>query len=340
MNISAFLKKILKTEKQDSDENICDFKLNNDLIDLNSKVNNYLDWYKKYLALKEYDISYELPLMINFIEKMAVWYELAYPDELLKDIIINMYVNSDYKSQSLISKNDFVRRLNGDEEYLLSNYSYPEVIYVNPKKYLTHFHLSKDGFITEVNDIADLDKSKDIVVPPANSFTNKHLSEIIPYFKTSNLLTEHNELEEAIQNYKLETIRLEGLLDSVMYRIIQRGGNRIGPYRAFLFALDFNRNIEIPIQYGYDSSDPHLREFVNEYFKANGSKDIICYTNYFFKEDEEQYTIENLQDLFPSLCLNMVNKYTQEEQELHQRLVDLLNNHTYTESIKKLKLKK
>lgn len=33
-----------------------------------------------------------------------------------------------------------------------------------------------------------------------------------------------------------------------MYRIIERGGNRIGPKRAFLFAKEFGRDIRIPVR--------------------------------------------------------------------------------------------
>ena len=34
------------------------------------------------------------------------------------------------------------------------------------------------------------------------------------------------------------------MLNCVMYRIIERGGNRIGPRRAFLYAKEFERNID------------------------------------------------------------------------------------------------
>ena len=38
----------------------------------------------------------------------------------------------------------------------------------------------------------------------------------------------------------------EGIkVSDVMYRIIERGGNRMGPRRGFLFAKEFGRNIDI-----------------------------------------------------------------------------------------------
>ena len=57
------------------------------------------------------------------------------------------------------------------------------------------------------------------------------------------------------------------MLDAVMYRIIERGGNRMGPRRGFLFAKEFGRNIDIPMMYGVDYSDPGLRSFIIEYIK-------------------------------------------------------------------------
>ena len=73
-----------------------------------------------------------------------------------------------------------------------------------------------------------------------------------------------------------------------MYRIIERGGNRIGPRRAFLFAKEFNRNIDIPMMYGVDTSDPGLKQFVDEYIKAGGSKDLVCYGNYFSRSSKNE----------------------------------------------------
>ena len=60
-----------------------------------------------------------------------------------------------------------------------------------------------------------------------------------------------------------------------MYRIIERGGNRFGPRRAFLFAKEFGRNIDVPMMYGVDTSDPGLRYFMNEYLKAGGNPENV-----------------------------------------------------------------
>jgi len=73
-----------------------------------------------------------------------------------------------------------------------------------------------------------------------------------------------------------------------MYRIIERGGNRIGPRRAFMFAKEFNLDINIPMKYGVDHSDPGLYHFISEYIKSGGAKDLVCISNYFSREKKNK----------------------------------------------------
>ena len=64
----------------------------------------------------------------------------------------------------------------------------------------------------------------------------------------------------------------------------------MGPRRAFLFAKEFGRNIDIPMKYGVDYSDPGLRSFILEYIKSGGRKDLKCYVGYFYRtNDNEKY---------------------------------------------------
>lgn len=132
----------------------------------------------------------------------------------------------------------------------------------------------------------------------------------------------------------------EGLLDSVMYRIIERGGNRIGPRRAFLFAKEFGRNIDIPMMYAIDRSDPGLRLFINEYIKNGGSKDLLCYIDYFHSVlvDKKVDTI-SIQDLILTQNNDAATFYTPEETELHQRLVNALSSQVNYEEVRKEQVK-
>ena len=112
-----------------------------------------------------------------------------------------------------------------------------------------------------------------------------------------------------------------------MYRIIERGGNRIGPKRAFLFAKEFDRSIDVPMMYGVDTTDPGLREFVNEYLRAGGSLGLACYRNYFFRaSDNEKVKIVRISEIVRYCWANTYEKYTKEEHDLHQSLVNSLAN--------------
>ena len=124
-----------------------------------------------------------------------------------------------------------------------------------------------------------------------------------------------------------------------MYRIIERGGNRIGPRRGFIFAKEFNRNIDIPMMYAVDTSDPGLRTFMNEYLKSGGRTDLICYENYFRRKSNHPILRKTtVRKLVRDLWNNAATKYTKEEDELHQRLVDTLNSQIDEKTLKKRNL--
>lgn len=115
------------------------------------------------------------------------------------------------------------------------------------------------------------------------------------------------------------------MLDAVMYRIIERGGNRIGPRRAFLFAREFGRDISIPIVYGVDTSDPGLRQFINAYFKAGGSKDITCFVNYFSRASKnDKVDTISMRDLLRTTPNDCIDFYTSEEKEDMEKLTSIL----------------
>ena len=109
------------------------------------------------------------------------------------------------------------------------------------------------------------------------------------------------------------------MLNSAMYRIIERGGNRTGPRRAFIFAKEFGLNIDIPMMYGIDTTDPGLKSFVYDYLKAGGSKALICYDWYFVRKSKYQKVkLISLTKIISS------KPYEKSELEQYQKLVDAL----------------
>lgn len=317
---------------------------------LNKKVDNYIKWYYENMVKGHYtDIGeFWKPIdMRNFIEKMAVWYELRYPDyeinrlmpgssqELIEinnimfndNSYINALLDKDAETRELdwsefYNSRAFIRSLPWSERYMFTDPKYRRLVYIRSLGTGAHFHLTPNGFIDEAEYIDIYSNSK----ITEEEIKGIHITEIIKLLKERDIeLPENNELELAVEEVENWKKQREGMLDCVMYRIIERGGNRFGPRRALLFAKEFERNIDIPMMYGIDYSDPGLRRFINEYIKLGGSKDLVCYIDYFSRtNDRKRLNTVTIGKLLRTISNDCVTKYTPEETELHQNLVDTL----------------
>ena len=98
--------------------------------------------------------------------------------------------------------------------------------------------------------------------------------------------------------------------------------------RAYIFAKDFGRDINIPIIYSKVTSSKAYREFINTYLHDGGDIDIEHYNDYFldkygiYKTEEEKFRKKSLRH-----SMYLVNKKdynTKEETSLYQRLANSL----------------
>lgn len=317
---------------------------------LNNKVDDYINWYYENMVKGHYtDMGefWQLIDMRNFIEKMAVWYELRYPDYEINRLMpgsgqeaieinnimfndnsyINALLDKDAETRELdwsefYNTRAFIRSLPWSERYMFTDPKYRRLVYIRSLGTGAHFHLTSDGFIDEAEYIDAYSNSK----ITEEEIKGMHITEVIELLKERGVeLPENNELELAVTEVENWIKQGSGMLDCVMYRIIERGGNRIGPRRALLFAKEFERNIDIPMMYGIDYSDPGLRKFINEYIKLGGSKDLVCYIDYFSRtNDRKRLNTVTIEELLRTRSNNCATKYTPEETELHQKLVDTL----------------
>ncbi len=313
-----------------------------DTYDLNDKVEEFIEWYKNNIVKGLYtDIGeYHLPNeMKNFIEKIAVWYELRYPNDKINLILessqkLKNIINQDNKQSSpendseIYSIKSFYDALSNEEKLYLMQPSYRSIVYWKGGLCLAHLHLSKKGTV-------EISEYMDTVIPEISNedLEGKNIKEVVKIIKEKGIIIpENSELIKAIQVYDKLNYQREEILNCAMYRIIERGGNRIGPKRAFLFAKEFGRDISISMMYAIDYSDPELRLFINEYIKAGGSKDLECLVEYFSRiSKDEPLEKVSIQELILTLPNNTTSFYTEEENELHQRLIH---------SLKKAKIKK
>lgn len=313
-------------------------------IELSDKIECFLDWYYENVAREgcsDSEAKGEVESIKKFIEKMAVWYELRYPEHEVNkalncrdvgrsvdDVMFrnNSYINDLFDEKSDVRNLDwtlfyntraFIQSLSYDERYYLSKPVYDDSVYLSKSSLIPHVHLTKNGIVSMAENISFWIGPQDI---KNEDLDGLHVKEVVKLFESKGVeLSQYDNLRLAVKRFENWKYQKEEMLNCVMYRIIERGGNRIGPRRAFLFAKEFNRNIDIPMKYGYDFSDPYLREFINEYIKAGGSMDLECFDNYFRKNKKiETESIRNI--------LLREKKYTSEEKELYQKLVDVLAN--------------
>ncbi len=335
-------------------------EVENTLIDLDAKVDDFIDWYFKSMVKGNYTdiVEYHAPReMRDLIEKIAVWYELRYPSYEInrlmpgsgqEQISVNdvMFRNNPYVNELLdenldakeldwndfYNTNVFMKSLPWEERCYFTKPRYRDIVYLNPNSRVAYLHLTKNGFVEMAEDVTDYTNS----VIKDEELTGLNVRDVVKLFKEKGIeLPENNELEKTIKEANKWIEQKEGILDCAMYRIIERGGNRIGPRRAFLFAKEFGRNIDIPMMYAVDRSDPGLRLFMNEYIKSGGSKDLECYVGYFSRASKkEKLDTISVQDLILTQNNDAATFYTPEEDELHQRLVNAIASQVDYELVK------
>lgn len=332
--------------------------------DLEEKVDAFIDWYYKNIVKGNYtDIGeFQKPNdMRNFIEKMAVWYELRYPDyeinrlmpgSIQEEIVINdvmfrqnLYINEVLDIDSEAKELDwakfynakaFINSLSCNERYLLARPRFYSLVYIERGR-SAHLHLTSNGYVQKSEGLGEYTNFK----VNDKDLEGMNIKDIVKLLKEKNIaIPNNNELEEAIRNFEKWTYQKEEMLNCVMYRIMERGGNRMGPRRAFLFAKEFGRNIDIPMMYAIDRSDPGLRLFMNEYIKTGGHKDLECYVGYFSRASKkEKMDTISIQELILTQNNDAETFYTPEETALHQRMVNTISNLIDYKDVRKEEIK-
>ena len=334
---AGYQRAMLFAQEFKRDSNLLSLDLS--LKELDKKIDDYLSWYTEnivkrcYKAHSVYRNSLE---MRDFIDKMAIWYELRYPDfEVLKtqdklkvnDVTLkssSLKENNfkDAKWSDVLNKKAFESLLGKDASFLKAP-EYPSKVFFD--KYI-NFDLSKKGVIMTSQGIANLlpnIKDEDI--------RGMNIKDLVKLLQDNGVnIPLDSDVLKAIKKYDKAVYEKDAMLNCVMDRIIERGANRSGGRRGLLFAQEFHRNIDIPMRYGIDTSDPYLRYFLNDYLKSGGSLDLTCYSNYFKRESKYQKvdttTVQKELEYYD---------YTLEEKMLRLKLAELLCEKRKTAELRK-----
>lgn len=330
---------IFKTKKINS--KIFEEKNNNNL---EAKYNEYIN------SLKS---DFEKETAKNLIEKMAIWYELRYPDNIIEgflssdcrkaintieevnDIMFeeNQYFN--YEVQDDLNWYDFY-----NAHTFISSLPTHEQNFFKPKKqsrYMPYtlfisfsgsgigidIWIDRKGYISTYSDIREVIEAFGDNVK-ADDIRGIHVKEFANYVEKFNKNNKEASMRiskwdvEKIEDTIYEMDRKEGLLDCVMYKILERrykGVSYIGAYRAFMFAKEFNRDINIPMQYAFDDyTNEKVINFVKEFINCGGREDLKCH----YRKNNKEFSISNI--------IDVIKKQDEEIklQKLRQRLADAL----------------
>lgn len=286
-------------------------------------VNDYV----KKLNIDKYSEDFFYDEVMKVVIKTAIWYELRFPERYVSlkypgsgvpffDINSELFNKSEYINSNFDVESD-VRLLEFDKVYNfdiyrkgLNNRFLADVRYKKINSFMIgtkiiEIKLDKDGFIIE-NSGFNLD------------CCDMHITDLVEVLDKTREKDMCLAINKIIDDYNFEVFLRNLLMECIMKQIIVLGGNRIGPRRGFMFALEFGLNIDIPMRYAIDYSDPGLRKFINEYLKSGGDKNLICFESYFSNVNKKA-TIISLSDI-----LNK-ERFTEEEVLLQKRLVNVLN---------------
>lgn len=286
----------------------------------------------------ENKFKYDKNFLFNFIEKMAIWYEMRYSNQVLWNIFYKNNISNEIK-EYIKSKGikEFESLLNENEKKLLEEFI--EFIKWSDLFDFNTFYKTLDM------------EEKAIIDDPFFAFIYKFENDVKVYFDLTgnileiegkdnyimsilkrckdakdivNILMEFDLIEDSLNVYDLckdydNRVKFkEKLLDMVLYRIIERGNLSSGLERGYLFANEFKRDLSIPFK--YISREPyHYKSIIEEYVKSGANLDFNCCMYYFSKN------IEKIERKFKDIYLETIDTKTNIK-KIREEIVNILNN--------------
>lgn len=296
------------------------------------KIDDFLSWYATVLPSwnEKIKVEEEVKSMMNFIEKVAVWYELRYPNFTIfgnTEGLVNDWANLAMFEENpyindLLGEDSVVNDLDWSEFYntksFINNLCFKERKYFarpNYGKYILingyHLELSKTGRVLSFDGLDHYKLKK-------NEVNGKDVKEVVALLKEKEIISPTgNEIDKEIQIYEGKKERKSKMLDAIMYRIIERGDTySIGARRGLLFAKEFKLDLLIPITYEIAlGNDRYIDVFLRAANRNSELEESIrCLLALFKPEYNEKDVDEMLK----------TKEEKKQEKQLQQRLVNIL----------------
>lgn len=276
--------------------------------DLEQYIEDYLIWYKNTILnnLPENEQAYYITSLRNFIDKMACWYEMRFPDSTIENSS-STEINNIMFDSSLIEENwedffntkKFIKSLPTEEKSFILKPKYPETVWLDKENGFAHLHLTAKGRVTLAEGIYYIKKEKPLyevtndgsireVKSTHSSYnaieanlTGKTIREVLEYMRAYDIpIPLENGFQEAIDNYQNALTAKNNLLNAVTYKIMLKGEPQLAAIRALIFSQEFGTDINIPGKYGIYSYSPNKDKFIERFIEAGGDKDLLGYKNY------------------------------------------------------------
>lgn len=303
-------------------------------IDLNKRIDMFENWFENDSFRRYYNVNIK-----ELIFKLASWYEMRYSDSTLKEMLSsgkidnyncfnfdrNKYIHENFSDDSDIYYLELSKTL--DFGFFIKSLSKNEKEIFKKKKLSVNFtkdnygntyFLTPNGFIESI-----LDCNDSFLLNKCDRST--HITDVVG-FSEGSIDVYINATKERYKGavmscYKGAFIRKE-ILNCAMYKLLLSHNTNFSTMRALLFAKEFGLDIDVPMIYGVER-DNYIRQEINFYLKFGGSKDLICYRNYFdkgYKNGEESLEMKSIADMIKDYS----GIYTDEEKFLQQKLCEVL----------------
>ncbi len=271
-------------------------KVNYSEVSLGKFYETFISWYQGAIEEPENYKQEKVKIVENLINKMAIWFEFKYPQNRIAELIPCYGGRKDKDGtapgEELMSIEQFYKSLLPKERELLKVPTHQKNVHFDNygKDY---FCVDNEGKIIGIEgDIQSLvpeDKRGIInnqrligmyLIEANELFKNKGI--FITYPKTAqDRKIDNSEILFFSAHYQYELDVYNGILDSVMAKIIDNGGSIIGPRRGLLFALEFGRNLNFPMLYSHSDLDQNSSDFVNYFVDHSGQNNAPCIIEYF-----------------------------------------------------------
>ena len=293
-------------------------------VNLSKRIDLFEEWFEKF----DY---YHIDIR-ELINKTVSWYEMRYSDSLLEKMLTSDSINvSDYLN---FDRNKYIHDNFDDDSdvyYLemsklfdvgafLKTLSFDErMIFKKEKGRSESIRIGNSCYWLTPKGFIELIKFREEY--SYKEFKYDCSIHITDFLDADTFINNHGLRDYFLNYYELNYVRQE-FLNCVMYQIIDNYNTCYGAFRALLFAKEFGLDIDIPMIYGA-KHDGYIRHMINMYLKFGGSKDLVCYRNYFelsYKKGEVPLEEESISNMIKGYS----GCYTREEKFLHQKLADLL----------------